>query len=234
MNKFTCIGIAGQKRVGKTTLAKYLASKLLQKLPVPAHGGGVYELGPWGQGSFAGEVKRIFCETFNKDLVFVEEWKVKNEIPPGMAMTVRQALVAIGDGFRKIQPDIWIERAFRPEAYPHNRVFDDCRFCNEVKRIRQEGGMNVLLYRDNYLNWEDDNSEKEIRPYVMWCMQTGKEGKIADWTEFKNQNLNVWGSEREGFEPFWNSLPEDIQVPEMSPGKTFFERLSHFDIFVRW
>jgi hypothetical protein len=238
-----CIGVCGQKQQGKDTLADYLAPKLSRNLVVPCHGGVRYEAAPWGRGSFAGAVKRIFCETFNKDLDFIEYWKTRDDIPPGMAMPVRQALTFIGDGFRKIQPDIWIVTAFRPEYEPYDKVYSDIRYINEARKIRDEGGINVLIYRDDPvkgINWDSNGSESEIRPYVMWCVATGKEGRISEWPEFQSRKLNLnggyghEGSSQIKFDDFWLSLPKDwTHAGGAQLEEKFFEALSQFDIFVR-
>ena len=107
------VGFAGQMQNGKDTAADYLFEKIKHK---------------WGdveRASFADNVKRIFCETFNVDRSFVEEWKTKSEIPEGFDSPVRQGLQQIGDGFRKIQGKIWIELAFRDRANP--AIFSDVR-----------------------------------------------------------------------------------------------------------
>ncbi len=234
------IGVAGQKQQGKDQLSDYLAPKLTRRIPVPCHGGNTFEDAPWGRGSFASAVKRIFCDTFQKDLAFVEAWKTKDEVPPGMAMPVRQALTFIGDGFRKIQPDIWIETAFRPENDPYSKIISDVRYVNEARKIRSEGGMNILLYRPGFVNWDLNGSEREILPYVMWCAATGREGRIADFSEFQEQE--TWFDHKPDFnsgafdpvKTFWNSLPDEmIEISDRGVKQEFFDNLSQFDLFIR-
>lgn len=153
------IGIAGQLRNGKDEVANYLATRLPN----------------FERAAFAANVKRIFCETFNVDLAFVEEWKTKPEIPPGFDMNVRQGLQFIGDGFRKIQGNIWIELAFRQDR---NIILSDVRYVNELRKIRDVGGINILVYRPGFLNDDPNGSEAQIRPFATTLEGIGKEGVV--------------------------------------------------------
>lgn len=140
------IGFAAQMQNGKDTAADYLYSKL----------------DGWKRSSFAYSLKKLFSDTFQVDTDFINEWKVKSEIPPGFDMTVRKALQFIGDGFRQIKSDIWIELAFRnPED---NVVLSDVRYVNEMKKIKQLGGIIVLLHRDGFENDDPNGSEAQLKP----------------------------------------------------------------------
>lgn len=222
------IGVGGQRRMGKDVLSDYLAPRLIRSVSTPCHGGGTFMDDPWGRGSFAGEVKRIYCRTFGKTPAFIEEWKTRDECPPGMTMPVRKALTFIGDGFRGIQPDIWIETAFRPENEPYGKVFSDVRYINEARKIASEGGANVLIYRENGLNWDDSLSEAELRPYLQWCVETGREGAIADWSEVKCRKFAF--SKSKIFLGLHNDLIK--QWGEFSSDR-FFRNLTQFHLFVR-
>jgi len=148
------VGFAGQMQNGKDTAADYLFEKIKFK---------------WAdveRASFADNVKRIFCETFNVDRSFVEEWKTKSEIPEGFDLPVRQGLQQIGDGFRKIQGKIWIELAFRDRV--RSAIFSDVRYINELKKIKKVGGTTVLVWRPSHENEDPNGSEAQIRPLVDW------------------------------------------------------------------
>lgn len=162
------IGVGSQKQHGKGELSKYLAGRL-----------------GWGVASFAGPVKRIFCDTFGVDLEFIERWKEVAAPPPGMLIPVRQALQFIGDGFRRIDGDIWIKLAFREEDSYARRIFDDERYPNEARSVRAHGGFNFLIYRPGWLNQDSNGSEAQVRPYLEWCRNTRREGIIRDWPEYR-------------------------------------------------
>lgn len=152
------IGVASQAQHGKDTLADRLCEKLNANR----------DSNPWVRRAFATNVKRVFCETFNVDAAFVEEWKVKSEAPPGFDMPVRQALQFIGDGFRKIMGTIWLDLAFRDNL---PKIISDVRYINEFTRVKAEGGLNVLIGRPDRLNDDPNGSEAQIRPYIEWCFK---------------------------------------------------------------
>lgn len=141
------IGMASQARGGKDVTANYLSRVL-----------------GWGRSSFASNVKRIFADAFNVDQDFIENWKTVPDNAPGLDVPLRKGLQQIGDGFRKIKGDIWIDLAFRNRT--DSFIISDVRYFNEMKRIRQEGGVNILLYRPGFLNDDPCGSEAQIRTLI--------------------------------------------------------------------
>ena len=168
------IGFAGQMQMGKDESADYLSSIL-------KHDGL-----PWCRGAFANGVKKVFSESFGKDRAFIEKWKVKDEAPPGMNQSVRKSLQFIGDGFRKIQSDIWIETARRSLDEP--TIISDVRYVNELQMIRDVGGINVLVYRPGFLNDDQNGSEAQIRPFLEFFLQSGFEGI---WTNRSSNEMDL-------------------------------------------
>lgn len=161
------IGIAGQLASGKDTVADYLAKKLKGRAD-----------NPWKRIGFAHAVKKVFMDTFQVSWDFIEQWKRKDEAPPGFDMNIRKSLQFIGDGFRKIQSDIWIQTAFR-EDIP--KIISDVRYLNEARAIKEHGGLNVLVWRQGYENNDPNPSESQIKPTVDWCVRGGFEGLIRTW-----------------------------------------------------
>ena len=153
------IGVSGQARFGKDELSDYLAPKL-----------------EFSRAAFANNVKKIFCDTFNVDLNFIEQWKTVPEAPPGFDMPVRQALQFIGDGFRKIKNDVWVDLIFRNE--PENIVISDVRYINELYAIKNKGGINVLIWRPGHENNDPSDSESQIRILVDWFASKKIEGSV--------------------------------------------------------
>lgn len=148
------IGIAGQAQMGKDTLADRLCIKLNESG------------GNWERAAFAAGVKKVFCETFAVDIEFVEKWKVISENPQGFDMPVRKALQFIGDGFRQIQPDIWLDLVFRNKN--RSLIVSDVRYINEFTRIKKEGGLNIIIARPDKFNEDPNPSESQIKSYVKW------------------------------------------------------------------
>ena len=146
-----CIAFSGQKRYGKDVCSDYLAEKI-----------------GWERTAFANNVKQIFMDAFGVDSKFIEKWKVTDEIPPGFDMDIRNGLRFIGNGFRQIVSSIWIDLIFRKMKKPS--IISDTRYVNELKATRENGGINVLLYREGYLNFDECGSESQIRPFVEWMI----------------------------------------------------------------
>lgn len=165
------LGVSGQMQNGKDTVADYLATKLN---PIDGE--------PWVRKAFAAEVKRVFCDNFGVDLYFVEKWKVIPEPPPGFDMTVRQALQFIGDGFRKIQGNIWVEKPFRNETRP--LIISDVRYINEIDKIRTLDGITILVWRPGHENEDPNGSEAQIRPVMKWFSdlyeRDGEDGAVIE------------------------------------------------------
>jgi len=153
------IGIAGQLANGKDELGAFLKKELERRFG--------YE---WHHHAWAEVLKQVYYDAFGVTKEFSEEWKRKPDVPPGFDMPVRQALQWIGDGFRQIKSDVWIEATLR--KCPDKTFITDCRYINELKRIKEEGGMNVLIIRPDKINDDDHPSEAHLRPLVDFFKNT--------------------------------------------------------------
>jgi hypothetical protein len=153
---FFCLGISGQKRSGKDTLAKILIPLLQKELNTVFY-----------HESFADAVKNILCMFYYKDLKsskkvsrdFIEEYKNKEDfIPGGWNMCVRDALVNIGDRFREIYSNIWIDIIFNKNN--NNKIITDVRYENEIYMIKNNSkGLIIRVIRDSEFKESGDNSE---------------------------------------------------------------------------
>lgn len=171
------ISFSGQLQNGKDTAADYLVTKM------PG----------WIRASFAAQVKKIYCDAFGVDLDFIEKWKVKSEIPPGFLKPVRQSLQFIGDGFRQIQEQVWIETCFRNNA-DKSVIISDGRYINELIKVRHVGGINVLVWRPGFENDDPNGSEAQIRPVIDQFKAMDFEGVVPrHWGVFRD--CDVYGVE---------------------------------------
>lgn len=159
------IGVAGQFRQGKDKASDHIADRM-----------------GLGRDAFAFGVKSVFCEYFGVDMDFVERWKVVDEAPPGFLLSVRRSLQLIGDGFRTIKDDVWIEALFRRSS--DKVVVSDVRYRNELATIKSRGGLNLLVYRPGFMNDDPNGSEAQIRPFVEHFLAKGKEGRVESEGEF--------------------------------------------------
>jgi hypothetical protein len=153
--------ISGQMRSGKNVTGDHISLKL-----------GI------NTASFARPVKDIFCNTFGVGLDFVENWKVKEESPPGFNKPVRQSLQFIGDGFRSINPNVWVDYAFSNN--PKDVCYTDGRYVNELNLVKTHGGFNVLLYRPSHENNDANESEAQIKRIVDWFVKNNIEGDVRE------------------------------------------------------
>ncbi len=190
------IAVGGQLASGKDSISDYLAGQLNKRYRTPSL---------WRRIGFANAVKKVYMDTFNVSWDFVEEWKRKDEIPPGFATNVRKSLQFIGDGFRQIQSDIWIQLAFREDV---PKVISDLRYINEGRVCREHGGLNILVWRPGFENDDPNPSEAQIKPTVDWFAASGFEGDVR-----KHQ------------------LPDLVSTPKDTGRITAYPSL--FDFFIR-
>ena len=160
----------------------------------------------WTRSAFANAVKDVFCDSFGVDRSFIEKWKRISEAPPEMLMPVRQCLQMIGDGFRQIKPNVWIEIVLRKQE---RQIISDGRYINEAKAVKNAGGLTVLIYRNGFLNDDPNPSESQLKPIVQYCDKNLKSGKIEH---------NLLKDAPEGLEFF------DVYLQNDGDLKTFLQR----------
>lgn len=168
------IGISAQMQNGKDTVADYLALKLNQN-PITDND-------YWRRVAFAAGVKKVFKDNFNADDAFIEKWKVKQEIPEGFKKTVRKSLQFIGDGFREIQSTIWVDLLFRNEKSPI--IISDVRYINELIKVKDEGGINILVWRPGFENNDPNGSEAQIKPVMEYFKATECNGSTEGHIDY--------------------------------------------------
>ena len=168
------IAVASQARNGKDTMADYIAIKL----------------DGYKRESLAGNVKRIFCETFGVDKEFIENWKTKTDIPDGYKKNIRKSLQFIGDGFREIRDDVWINLLFN--KINHNCIVSDVRYISEANYVNRNNGVIVLVYRNGFDNNDTNLSEAEIKPLVDFMKKTKQEGCVRDILLENQRNMSYF------------------------------------------
>ena len=144
---------SGQLANGKDMSADYLIAKL-------------NALGSqWHRCAFGDAVKEVFMRAFGKSRAWVEEWKRKDIAPPGFSRTVRQSLQFIGDGFRKIQPKIWVNKLYDGNRQD-NIVISDGRYNSEWDSVYERDGVSILVWRPGHENEIQHDSESQIMPHL--------------------------------------------------------------------
>lgn len=137
------IGIAGQKRAGKDSVAAALSYGAERE-----HGEGFV----WMRESFAAPLRKFVAELLGWNLSQLEEFKEVPNADFGGA-TARHMLQTLGTewGRHMVDGNIWltaarnrIQRSVDGGESPHLVLFTDVRFDNEAQMIRDMGG--VVLY----------------------------------------------------------------------------------------
>lgn len=205
------IGVAAQAQMGKDTLADFLEESLSEKGQA------------WNRDAFASNVKKVFEETFGVDRAFIEKWKVNPDPPPGFDMSVRKSLQFIGDGFRQIKPTIWLDLTFR-DSVP--KIISDVRYPNEFRRVKREGGLNILIGRPSKLSDDPNGSEALIKPYVEWALNNFDQ-KFTDVSEaLKEDGVFGWPEDFHMFDVFIRNdgTVEELQETIQSQLVPFVEK----------
>jgi len=159
MQKVICL--SGQIESGKDAAGKYLVKRLRNIEPYRK----LYPL--WKRVAFGDEVKRVLSENYGVSLDFIEEWKRVDETPPGFDMTIRRALMWIGDGFRQIRASIWIDKLFEKHSpVDAHLVISDGRYLSELQAATDREGINVAIHRPSHGNDIDHPSEAQLKPYI--------------------------------------------------------------------
>lgn len=148
------IGITGHKFAGKSTVANML-SKILG-----------YETC-----SFADKLKDVTCILSGCTREQLEDYDFKeNELVPDYLRpyclnaekpTYRAFLQHFGsEVMRGINDNIWIDSTLLNCG--ENAIISDCRFPNEAKAIRAQGGIIIKIVRDGLLRKDTHQSEKNV------------------------------------------------------------------------
>ena len=169
------IGITGQKFSGKSTVAKMLSEMLGYKVV-----------------SFADKLKDVTCVLSGctreqlEDYDFKEGVFVPNHLKPYCGdvefPTYRAFLQHFGsEVMRGINNNIWIDCTLSDCG--KNAIISDCRFPNEAKAIKEQGGIIIRVEREGLQSNDTHSSEtamREIAPdYIIENKKGLKELKNA-------------------------------------------------------
>ena len=135
----TLIAFTGLKQSGKTTAAQYLETKDFLKL------------------SFAEPIKDItwfLLQGFGLSAPYVNQLLTEHKevTIPELGVSARYLMQTLGTewGRKLVHPDLWVmSMSKRLEAESGDLfVFDDIRFANEAKMIRERGGLIIHVVRE--------------------------------------------------------------------------------------
>lgn len=157
------IGVFGQMNNGKSTFARMLKKHLAARIT------NVFNIT-----GFASAVKESVCNKFLISLEIIETWKNKPENYPGWNYTMRDVLQLEGQQARDIYPNVWVDKI---KYKTGNIIVDDGRYQNELEMIKEQKGFSVLIYRKDFINHSNHESESFIRKLVL--QYTGLYGVYA-------------------------------------------------------
>ena len=140
------IAFAGQMRNGKDQVAAFLKDGLRDRYDET-----------WSKSGWAEGLKSVVCESFGLTRDELEKHKTESDPPPGFIKNVRQALQLVGDDFRQIKEDVWI--SWTMSRIKDRTMIIDTRYPNELAKVREVNGINVLVVRPGMTNDCDHPSE---------------------------------------------------------------------------
>ena len=142
------LAISGHKGVGKTTAAKYLASK---------HGFRIE--------SFAGKLKSLSSKFYPFNDLHLNG-NLKEEKFEGHDWTPRDFMIKLGAFMRYWEPDYWINSINISKG---SVVIDDLRYLNEVEYLKSKGFKTIRINRfdkhNPYKSDLNDPSETQLDNY---------------------------------------------------------------------
>lgn len=151
------LGISGKIGAGKDTLAGELA-----KLAPP--GWAVRRFG------FADEMKRVACDLWGIDIAHAIGTQ-EDKLRPCGVKTVREALIAMGECGRAIEPGVWIRTCMETIDAQESlglhilAVITDVRFPNEADAIHSRGGRLIRLMRATEIRDTESETALDDYPY---------------------------------------------------------------------
>lgn len=149
------IGIAGQKRSGKTLLANLLSERY-----------GLLHT------SFAAPIREFTANLLGGTL---EQLEVEKESPVAWldGVTPRHIMQSLGDVAKEtICHDIWLRVCMRKVSGAGRAVISDVRFPNEAKAIRDAGGHVIRLHRWDGAKYDGHISELPLSDSLIDCELT--------------------------------------------------------------
>lgn len=134
------IGLSGKKGSGKTTIGRFLRSRLADSEMI----------------CFADPLKDLVSDLFDIPQVVLNGTEEQKNMPTHIGDSARQVMQRVGGTMRGIWPDCWLNAwRKRVRALQERRgivpvIVADVRYRNEIAAIRDAGGMVIRLTRNPY------------------------------------------------------------------------------------
>jgi len=169
------IGISGKKFAGKDTTADCIINQLEELFELEGLDFKIQKL------PFAGTLKEMCINMFGLTPEQCYDPKEKEVIDFRYGKTPRRIMQEVGCKLREVWPDVWVENTIRKykKGEADISIITDCRFPNEVQRIKSEGGK-ILRVNRNLPSEDFDASEIALDNWEDWDYIIENNGTIED------------------------------------------------------
>ena len=167
------IGFGHRSRVGKDTCTR-LAKEILE-----THAKLVEHK------SFAGVLKdtchRLYGWAGVQEPLFYERLPAyRSHVLPKIGKTVVELWIEVGNKLREVYPDTWVSPVFGIEdCQPDVLLISDVRYLNEIKAIRERGGVCIKVTRESAPRL-DSPTDNALEGYKQWDAVIENEGTERD------------------------------------------------------
>ncbi len=186
------IGLGCTAQVGKDTAAEYWE----KKFP-----------GTVKRVAFADKLKQVCMLLF--DLSYEQCYgskEIKETIDPRWGMSPREILQKVGEGMRKIYPDIWVDTVFYTTIPDHQKdgydffVISDVRYPNEGDKVHKEDGtlIKVLRAAGGVEVGADHSSETAMKDYTNFDFIIDNNGSFEEYFETLDKLMEQINGREEG------------------------------------
>lgn len=134
------IGLSGKKGSGKTTIGRFLQSRLEDSEMV----------------CFADPLKDLVCDLFGVPQFVLNGTEAEKNAPTNVGVSARKMMQDVGGYMRGVWPDCWVNawrnrvRELQARRGIVPVIVADVRYRNEIAAIRDAGGMVIRLTRNPY------------------------------------------------------------------------------------
>lgn len=145
------IGLSGKKGSGKTTIGRFLQSRLDDSEMI----------------CFADTLKDLVSDLFDIPQVVLNGTEEQKNMPTHIGDSARKVMQCSGAAMRGIWPDCWVNAWRKRVRTLHERrgivpvIVADVRYQNEIAAIREAGGMVIRLTRNPY-GTDEHESETDL------------------------------------------------------------------------
>jgi len=186
------IGLGCTAQVGKDTAAEYWEKKFPGRVKRVA---------------FADKLKQVCMLLF--DLSYEQCYgskEIKEAIDPRWGMSPREILQKVGEGMRKIYPDIWVDTVFYTTIPDHEKdgydffVISDVRYPNEGDKVHKEDGTLIKVLRDagGVEVGADHSSETAMKDYTNFDFIIDNNGSFEEYFETLDKLMEQIDGREEG------------------------------------